>query len=167
MIIKKASFNQLQEIFEIFQQCKQALNNENVFQWTDNYPTLDIIFQDIANSHLYGLYQQDECIGAIVLNSIQSPQYNAILWKDTNGKVLTIHRLAIKPIYQNRGYAKKLMSFAEKYALRNQFTSIRLDTYSANKASVKLYEQRGYEKRGEVSFPERDLPFICFEKNFN
>lgn len=167
MIIKKATINQLQEIFEIFRQCKQALKNEHVFQWTENYPTLNIISQDITNGHLYGLYQQEECIGTIVLNTIQSPQYNAIPWKDSGGKVLVLHRLAIRPIYQNRGYAKKLMAFAEEYALKNQFTSIRLDTYSVNRVSVRLYEKREYEKRGEVRFAERDLPFVCFEKNIN
>lgn len=137
------------------------------FQWTNNYPTLDIVAQDIVNNHLHGLYQQGEWIGVIVLNSVQSQQYSVIPWKDVDGKILVIHRLAVKPFYQNRGYAKILMNFAEEYARQNQFSSIRLDTYSVNKLSLMLCEKRGYERRGEVSFPERDLPFICFEKNFN
>lgn len=167
MIIKAPEFFDLENIFQIFLECKEAMRKQRIFQWTDNYPTVDIIANDINNRHLYGLSKNDKWLGVIVLNTTQSAEYNNVNWEDSNGRALIVHRLAIKPEFQNRGYSKKLMDFAESFAAKNHFTSIRLDTYSANNISLQLYQQRGYVKRGEVKFPERDLPFICFEKIFN
>lgn len=55
------------------------------------------------------------------------------------------------------------MGFAERYGIDNNFSSVRLDAYSGNKQSLQFYEKRGYQKRGEVSFPGRKLPFFCYE----
>jgi len=54
--------------------------------------------------------------------------------------------------------------FAEKRAADNGYSSIRLDAYSGNAIALQLYERNGYRKRGEVFFPRRELPFICYEK---
>lgn len=56
------------------------------------------------------------------------------------------------------------MTFAEDFALINNFTSIRLDAFSGNKKALKLYEDRCYLKRGEIYFPRRNLPFFCYER---
>jgi ribosomal protein S18 acetylase RimI-like enzyme len=77
---------------------------------------------------------------------------------------LVIHRLAINPVQQGKGFAKRLISFAEGEILRMDFKSIRLDAFSGNLKALMLYEGMGYQKRGEVNFPGRNLPFICFEK---
>lgn len=83
-----------------------------------------------------------------------------------DGKVLIIHRLAVHPLFQNQGFAKRLMDFAEDYAINENFSSIRLDAYSANEKVLRFYEAREYKKRGEVYFPDRKLPFYCYEKLF-
>jgi hypothetical protein len=56
------------------------------------------------------------------------------------------------------------MDFAEQRAAQGNYSSIRFDAYSGNKRVLEFYKQRGYQIRGEVNFPGRDLPFICFEK---
>ena len=70
----------------------------------------------------------------------------------------------IDPNYQGKGYAKKLMDFAEKFANENNYSSIRLDAYSQNKRVVEFYKKRNYIIRGSVNFPEREYPFHCMEK---
>jgi ribosomal protein S18 acetylase RimI-like enzyme len=56
------------------------------------------------------------------------------------------------------------MDFAENYAIENNYTSIRLDAFSNNPRALRFYENRDYQRRGEVFFPGRELPFYCFEK---
>lgn len=75
-----------------------------------------------------------------------------------------IHRLVVDPKYQGKGYARRLMDFAEKFAKENNYSSIRLDAYSQNKRVIDFYEKRQYFIRGNVNFPEREYPFHCMEK---
>ncbi len=164
MTIQRSSINSAEQIFEMFDKCKMAMELENIFQWTDSYPNHDIIINDINNNDLYELSEEEKLLGVICLNVSQDPAYKTIDWHDRNGKVLIIHRLAINPLFQNKGLAKELMNFAENFAVINNFTSIRLDAFSGNKKALKLYEGRGYMNRGEVNFHGRDLPFFCFEK---
>jgi ribosomal protein S18 acetylase RimI-like enzyme len=70
----------------------------------------------------------------------------------------------IDPKYQGKSYARKLMDFAEKYAKKNNYSSIRLDAYSQNKRVIDFYGKRKYFIRGNVNFPGREYPFHCMEK---
>ena len=56
------------------------------------------------------------------------------------------------------------MTFAENYARANQYSSVRLDTFSQNKRNQLFYETRGYHKLGDIYFPEQsDDHFHCYE----
>jgi ribosomal protein S18 acetylase RimI-like enzyme len=164
MNIRLSSIKAAEKIFKIFKDCKKSMELENIFQWTDSYPNLEIIIKDIDNKELYELYKEDDLIGVICFNTRQEPEYLTIDWLDKNENFLVVHRLAINPSFQNQGFAKELMIFAEDYALNKGFTSIRLDAYSGNEKALRLYERLNYKKRGKINFPERDLPFYCYER---
>lgn len=163
MPIQRARIEQLDEIFDVFCQCRLAMESENIFQWNANYPTREIIANDINRREMYCLVREGGVKGAVVINTDQSQQYAAINWQYNDGKIMVIHRLATHPQYQHQGVARQLMDFAEDLAVRNSFSSIRLDAYTGNPRAVKLYESRGYDMRGLVYFPGRELPFHCFE----
>ena len=52
------------------------------------------------------------------------------------------------------------------FAREGGYSSIRLDTYTANTPALALYERRGYQRTGQIRFANRTLPFPfdCFEK---
>jgi ribosomal protein S18 acetylase RimI-like enzyme len=82
-----------------------------------------------------------------------------------DNKNLYIHRLAVDPNFQKKGIGKSLMDFAEDYAKKNQFKTVRLDTFSQNKRNNKFYKSREYVKLGDVFFPmQSEYPFHCYEK---
>ena len=60
---------------------------ENIFQWTDSYPSYDILTNDIRNEELYELRSKEEILGVICLNSNQEPEYRTIDWLDKAGSV--------------------------------------------------------------------------------
>ena len=165
MQIQLSSIKSAEQILKIFKDCKKSMELENIHQWTDSYPNFSLITKDIHNKELYELDSGGEIAGVICLNNCQASVYENIDWLDKNGNPLIIHRLAIHPQFQNKGLAKKLMTFAEEYAFDTGFSSIRLDAFSGNEKALRLYEQRNYKKRGQVNFLERDLPFFCYEKN--
>ncbi|MEO5911741.1 MAG: GNAT family N-acetyltransferase [Pelobium sp.] len=164
MNIRLSSNNTAQQIFEVFKNCKQTMELENIFQWNESYPNFNNILEDINNEQLYEIFCDNNIIGVICINNKQEPEYKKIDWSDKNGKALIIHRLAVNPLFQNKGFATKLMTFAENYASNSDFTSIRLDAYSGNEKALKLYERRGYDRKGQIAFSGRSLPFFCFEK---
>ena len=91
--------------------------------------------------------------------------YNSIEWLTPDSSNLYIHRLAIHPEHQKKGWAKKLMDFAEDYAIKNGNFSIRLDTFSGNPKNNKFYIMQGYTKLEKIFYRNQsDMPFHCFEK---
>lgn len=164
MEIRMAERNDINEIFTIYVNAKKNLIENGIFQWTDNYPTLAIITEDIKNKFLYVLSINDEIIGAINISEEQEKEYEDINWLFDDRKILVIHRLVVHPKNQRKGYARELMNFAEHFAEKNGYTSIRLDAYSPNSRVIDFYKARAYCIRGEVHFPERNFPFYCMEK---
>lgn len=162
--IEKGQFFDLEKLFQIYLNGKINLENNGIYQWTNNYPTLSIIEDDLKKNVLYTLKNNEKIIGAINISEEQETEYNSIKWKFDNSKVLVIHRLVIDPKYQKKGHAQKLMDFAEKFAKENNYTSIRLDAYSQNLRVIEFYKKRNYIICGNVNFPEREHEFYCMEK---
>lgn len=163
--IEKGQLFDLEKLFQIYLNGKIDLENNGIYQWTDNYPTISIIESDLRKGVLYTLKNNEKIIGAINISEEQEAEYKLVKWQFDNSKILVIHRLVIEPKYQKNGYAKKLMDFAEKFAIENNYSSIRLDAYSQNMRVIEFYKKRNYFIRGNVNFPEREYPFHCMEKD--
>jgi len=162
--IVKGQPSDLEELFQIYLNGKIDLENNGIYQWTDNYPTISIIENDLRKGVLYTLKNNNEIIGAINISEEQEAEYEMVKWIFDNSKALVIHRLVIAPKHQRKGYAQKLMDFSESFARENNYSSIRLDAYSQNERVIDFYKKRNYFIRGDVSFPDRDYSFHCMEK---
>jgi len=162
--IEKGQLFDLEKSFQIYLNAKIDLENNGIYQWTDNYPTITIIENDLRKGFLYTLKSNEKIIGAISISEEQEKEYKLVKWEFGNSKVLVIHRLVIDPKYQKKGYAQKLMEFAENFAKNNNYSSIRLDAYSQNERVIEFYKKRNYFIRGNVNFSERKHSFYCMEK---
>jgi len=162
--IEKGTLSDLNELFQIYLNGKKELESNGIYQWYNHYPTRTIIESDLKKGILFRLKNGKKILGAINISEEQEPEYEIINWEFDDSKVLVIHRLVVDPKYQGKGYAKKMMDFAEKYATENNYSSIRLDAYSQNKRVIDFYKRRKYFIRGNVYFPEREHPFHCMEK---
>jgi GNAT superfamily N-acetyltransferase len=154
----------LPEILNLVAACTKKMQDEGNFQWFEEYPTPEILRKDIENSTLFIVLDNYKITGILALTYEEEPQYKDIVWKDENGRALEIHRMGVHPKWQGSGIGKTLFDFAEDYAKRSGYTSIRLDTYCENERMINLIETRGYEKRGEIFFPPLTFPFFCYEK---
>lgn len=155
----------LQQILSLYQSARAALEKMGIYQWTDRYPTPELIERDLKSGQLYLLHENDLVLGAIHLSSDQEEEYKSVNWNCSGSEALVVHRLVVAPDQQRKGFASDLMDFAETFAHQHKQTSIRLDAYSQNKGVLELYQKRGYHKRGEIRFPEREHAFHCLEKN--
>lgn len=163
-MIRKAREGDIVKIMELTQACSQHLIGLRIFQWNENYPTMETFEKDIRKEELY-VYEIDEkIIGCIAITESKDPEYNEVNWLTPEGHSYYIHRLAVHPDEQGQGFARKMMDFAEERAVSKNKLSVRLDTFSKNLRNQRFYERRGYKKLEPVYFLNQSLdPFYCYE----
>lgn len=167
-MIQKAIFSDLEQIYSLTKKCAQALIGKGIFQWNDAYPSKVVIKNDIQFQQIWKWEENNQIIGIIVLTGIEDIEYENVQWLTKNSKNLYIHRLAVHPKFQGKGFAQQLMDFAENYAKTNQYVSVRLDTFSQNFRNMKFYEERNYNRLEAIYFPKQsEFPFYCYELVLN
>jgi ribosomal protein S18 acetylase RimI-like enzyme len=173
-MIRLAKLSEIEEIIGITKACAAKMISENIFQWNEHYPNYQAFQKDVEKEDLYVLINSDSnhkghesLLGCITISSEKDTEYDQIDWLTEDAFQIYIHRLAIHPSFQHKGYAKQLMGFAESLAKKQGAISVRLDTFSANKRNQRFYEKRGYERLGDIYFPRQsDLCFYCYELVF-
>ncbi|WP_066256478.1 GNAT family N-acetyltransferase [Neobacillus drentensis] len=164
MEIYLIGLEKLKEVKQFYSVVTSDLRKKGVYQWDRFYPNRFVIKTDLKKGSLFGIQNGNKVIGAITLNTDESKKYRRIDWEDKKGTPLIIHRLAVHPSSQGKGYGKLLLQFAEKYALDNGFSSIRLDVFSQNPGALNMYERAGFQQRGIIRYPFRSVPYKCLEK---
>lgn len=164
-MIRKATIKDIESILEITKACAQFMIANGIFQWNETYPNKTAFEIDVNRGELYVIENAKNIIGSITISTFMDSEYKPISWLTPNNNNIYIHRLAINPSFQGLGHAQRLMNFAEELAIKNNYSSIRLDTFSKNKRNQKFYELRGYKKLGDVYFPKQSKhPFHCYER---
>jgi ribosomal protein S18 acetylase RimI-like enzyme len=165
MEIRLATNNDINRIIEITNACAKHMISQNIFQWNEQYPNKEIFSQDVLNECLFVMEIKDVVIGCICISSEMDEVYKNVKWLTKNKKNIYLHRLAVHPTFQGKGYAISLMNYAEQLALKKEYESIRLDTFSGNQKNNKFYKLQGYTKLEKIFFRKQsDLPFYCYEK---
>jgi ribosomal protein S18 acetylase RimI-like enzyme len=163
-MIRKATSLDIDRILEVTLACAKYMDKKGIHQWNSCYPSKEQFEIDVERDKLYVLEKHKALIGCIVISTIMDDEYVPIQWLTPNAKNIYIHRLAVQPDYQGQAYAQTLMSFAEEFAQKNNYASVRLDTFSVNKRNQRFCELRGYKKLGDIYFPKQsEFPFHCYE----
>ncbi len=163
-MIRQAKIIEIPDILVITKACATDMAKKGIFQWNEHYPSKEAFEKDIVRSELYVLKIENRIIGTIVISTYMDEEYAQIDWLTPDKDNIYIHRLAVHPNFQGKGFARKLMDFAENYALEKGCLSVRLDTFSQNPRNQRFYEARGYQKLGDINFPKQsEHPFHCYE----
>ncbi|RDY59708.1 GNAT family N-acetyltransferase [Flagellimonas nanhaiensis] len=163
-MIRLAKLSEIKDILTITQACAFKMQQNGIYQWNEHYPTEEPFIKDAERNELYVKEDNGEIIGAITISTYMDQEYVPVTWLTPNGNSTYIHRLCVHPDNQGKGIAQELMHFAENYSKNHGFVSVRLDTFSQNKRNQRFYEQRGYQKLGDIYFPKQsEHPFHCYE----
>ena len=166
-MIRLAKAEDIDVLMTVTKACAKVMISKEIYQWNEHSPSKAAFVNDVNRNELYVLEVENKIIGCIVISTHMDDEYIPIDWLTTNSKNIYIHRVAIHPDYQGNGYAQQLMAFAENYAIKNNYASIRLDTFSQNKRNQKFYELRGYKRLDDIYFPKQsEHPFHCYELVF-
>lgn len=101
------------------------------------FPMLDDYKTHIEAKHVYVLEDAEQIVGYIVL----IPE---------DGKTLLLDNIGVSPCFQKKGYGKKLMFFAEKWAKEHGCTSIILYTNIVMRENLVYYPKLGYAETHRI-----------------
>ena len=165
MAYRLATENDLDEICALIKAAILEMERQEIFQWDEIYPAREDFLSDIKSKTLFaGLVDcgnQKRIAVIYALNKECDDEYKKAKWK-SDGEWRVVHRLCVHPDFQRRGIAKATLNHIEKELLSLGVKSIRLDVFSQNPHSLKLYEHSGYYKTGEASW--RKGLFYLMEK---
>ncbi|MCK0161298.1 GNAT family N-acetyltransferase [Allomuricauda sp. F6463D] len=163
-MIRPAKISEIPYILSITQACAIKMQENGIFQWNEHYPSKEAFCNDIDRKELFVITENNAIVGSIVISTLVDEEYKPVKWLTPNGNSTYIHRLSVHPNQQGKGFAQQMMDYAEAYTKDNGFISVRLDTFSQNKRNQRFYEQRGYQKLGNIYFPKQsEHPFYCYE----
>lgn len=164
VLVRLAHEDDVPRVGEVLSLCVQKMRAEGIDQWDDVYPTVATLAADQGAGALYVASAAGLPIaGAVVLDERQETEYAAVAWAARPPRVGVVHRLMVHPAFQGRGLGTHLMRFVELRARRLGYGAIRLDSFTSNPRSLRLYQRLGYREAGPVTF--RKGLFRCFEKD--
>ena len=163
-MIRKGLSTDIDRILRITKACSKYMISKGIYQWNEHYPNELAFESDVKRNELYVIEINNNVVGCIAISTLMDDEYIPVKWLTPNKNNIYIHRLAIHPEYQGNGFAQQLMDFAEQHSKENNYSSIRLDTFSKNKRNHLFYELRGYKKLEDIYFHNQSkFPFHCYE----
>ena len=160
---KKAEIADVTSIWEILQHAIIRRREDGSNQWQDGYPNVNVIQNDIERGTGFVLVDGDTIVGYCAVMINDEPAYAGIQGKWlTNDDFVAIHRVAISEKHLGKGFAKKMMTAVEDYAISKGIWSIKADTNFDNFAMMSIFDKLGYIYCGEVYF--RNSPRRAYEK---
>lgn len=158
-MIRLAKYDDLNRILNIYEHARQFMReNGNETQWNNNYPSKELLKEDIDNGQLY-VFETDNIIHGVFAFVIgEDETYKQI----KEGKWLsdslygTIHRVASDGIV--KGLLNKVIEYCE-----TKISHLRIDTHENNKIMQHLIIKNGFIKCG-IIYVEDGTPRIAYEK---
>ena len=157
-----ASIFDVPELMSLFQAATRNMDEQGIHQWDERYPDRQILSEDIDCGIMEVGRLADQIAVAFALEECADSDYEEATWRYPAERIVVLHRLCVHPVFQGRGIARGAMDYLEQRVCERGISTIRLDAFSQNPAALKLYEARGYEKAGEITY--RKGLFYLYEK---
>ena len=141
MEIRKVSAQDLDQIMQIYENAKAFMReNGNKDQWGDDYPSRELIEQDLDDMYLCMEENQIACV--FYYKKDEDEEYGQI-----NGKWLNDEPYAVVHRVASTGIIKGAASYCLDWAY-SQIPNLRMDTYRDNIPMQKLLEKCGFQYCG-------------------
>lgn len=148
----------------IFQRVVPRMRAEGNHQWDDVYPNPEVFARDIQKNQLWASEVEGVLAGVAAITAEQEHEYGQADW-DLSQPAITVHRLAVDPLFRGMGIASALMRQAETVAQSCGISLLRANTDTTNDAVQRLLPRLGYGLSGSFTLDFRPGQlFLCYEK---
>ncbi len=146
----QAKESEIEEIFLFYKNIVEYMNeNGPRIGWNiERYPDYSLVEETVKAGSMYIEKNDNEIIGAAVVNHEVNPEYDEINWeiKEPKEKLATIHALAIAPEYRGTGFSGDFLNDIENLCRENDDLAIHFDVIEGNEPAYKLYVRHGYRE---------------------
>lgn len=164
MEIRKAELKDKEEIYKIIQYAQAYLKEQEVPQWQNGYPNIEVITMDIVSGNNYVMVDEEKIVGSCMISFEEDKYYKVIEGQWLADKpYAVIHRIAIDPKCKGKGLATEFFNFAQLQAYKNGVNYIRVDTHEKNSSMRRCIEKNGFKQCGVVYVMD-NAPRIAYEK---
>lgn len=149
------------KILEVYARARKFMaENGNPTQWGDDYPTPELLEEDIDTNRLfvYMINGRMQAVFAFILG--EDPTYKTIedgQWLDDTLPYGTLHRLASAG--ESKGVGKAVVEWCLEHC-----ESLRADTHADNKVMQHLLESEGFTRCGIIHV-EDGTPRIAYQRD--
>lgn len=164
MVFRKSTLSDLDEIWAFVHASIEKMISEKIFQWDDIYPTRADFEADIKKGEVtVGVDEKSGKLMSIyVINSDFDDAYKTAAWNYKGENFRILHRIVVNPEFQNRGVGRETMLHIFDELKAGGVESLRLDVFSENPYSQRLYNKLGFVRCGEANW--RKGLFYLLEK---
>ncbi len=161
-LIRPATEQEIHTVLEILLTGKKALAMAGVDQWQDNYPTFEMIADDVSKKESYLLFIDDQPVATFVFTEALDFAY------DESGAFLlpppytSLHRVAVLPEMKGRGIGGLLVDYCKEQSCRINAVGLRCDTHADNKSMRRMMIKNGFIDRGSIRLADGS-PRIAYE----
>lgn len=158
-MIRKATLDDLDAIWELRLQTAKLLKTRGVDQWQSIFPIKQQFIDDINMDECYVLDINHHIIGMMAIKAGEEPTYKVIydgLWHDKK-PYLTIHRIAVHEDNHGQGYGVLLLNYAKNVARKLGYTYMRIDTHEDNHVAIKRFTTFGFKYCGYILLSKAHL----------
>lgn len=156
-ILRPAVMEDMPAIWDIILQAKAQMYREGKHQWDENYPTIQILKNDVMQGWGHVLVPSDcrtdiIAYGAVVFDG--EPAYSDLRdgnWLSEQPYVV-LHRLAVADRWKRQGMAQRYMHAVIDIALSHGIRSFRVDTNYDNLYMQKLFDRLGFRYCGRITY---------------
>ncbi len=158
MRIREASSAEIPELMDIFVHAREYMRaNGNGTQWPDDYPSLEIVESEIANSQRFVFDDDGDILGTFSLIAGEDSTYGVIEQGDwsQDAPYSTIHRLASWG--KVHGLSRACFDFCTQHA-----DYLRIDTHACNASMLAAIRSYGFRECGIIHIWD-GTPRIAFD----
>ena len=161
--LEKATEHDIDICWDIINDGRSFQREQGFVQWSDEYPTYDMICEDIRIEKGYVLKVDGDIAAYMLIDFDGEPAYNKINGKwNSDEKYAVIHRIAISGKFRNQGLASISFSLVEGLCRQKGVRYLRCDTDEQNKRMQHVLKKNGYSFCGEIDYDGNGK--IAFDK---
>lgn len=152
-----AKLDDLDEIFDLY---RYVIKTTNTWDWNDQYPSKDMVKDDIENQSLVCLKDEDKIIAVSYIGDRYNPDPVKI-WKLDLHKPARWARICVHPNYQGKGIGKIFTKNIIDDLKNKGYDGIRIIVAQENIAALKLYNHFHFINQGE--YFDNNIKWFCYE----
>lgn len=156
---KPIKLNEVDLVYDLYQ---RVINSTPVWGWDKDYPSKDMLINDITSNHLVGYYDNDKIIAVSFIGPV-NPNEEVPNWKLEIKNPARWARICVDPTYQGKGVGYAFTKCIISDLINQGYDGIRIKVAKDNISAIKLYDKFGFLNQGNFNFI--DIDWLCYELN--